>query len=123
MMTKGRQRVMTAEALQLVAARFRVLADPMRLQILHTLKYGEMSVTQLTEAVETSQPNVSKQLKTLQDSGFVKRRQEGNTVYYSIADESFFELCDLVCSGLTQRLAAQSSALSANELLARRRRG
>ena len=53
-----------------------------------------------TELVEASQPNVSKHLKILQDAGILNRQQKGNAVYYSIADESIFELCDVVCNSL-----------------------
>jgi DNA-binding transcriptional ArsR family regulator len=121
-MAKPTRPFMTAEALQLVAARFKVLADPMRLRLLHALEGGEVSVNELAVAAEASQPNVSKHLKTLQEAGFVTRRQEGNTAYYSIADETVFELCDLVCSGLRQRLAAQASALTEAAPRALRRR-
>ncbi|QQS49581.1 MAG: winged helix-turn-helix transcriptional regulator [Acidobacteriota bacterium] len=99
---------MSMEALQLVAARFKVLSDPMRLRILQVLQTGARSVTGLAEAVESTQPNVSKHLKTLQDAGLVARRQDGNTVYYSIADETVFELCDVVCSSLQEKFEAQA---------------
>lgn len=96
------------EALNLVAMRFKVLAEPLRLRILQTLQEGEKSVSDLTEIVEASQPNVSKHLKILQDAGILNRRQEGNTVYYSIADESIFTLCETVCSSLEVRLKNQA---------------
>jgi ArsR family transcriptional regulator len=112
-MTKKRQQMMmTPEALKLVAARFKVLSDPMRLNILRTLEEGEKSVSGITEAVESTQPNISKHLKSLQDAGFVNRRQDGNTVYYSIADESVYELCDLVCSSIHERLKSQASVFA-----------
>ena len=112
-MTKKRQQMMmTPEALKLVAARFKVLSDPMRLNILRVLEEGEMSVSGITETVESTQPNISKHLKSLQDAGFVNRRQEGNTVYYSIADESVYELCDLVCSSIHERLKSQASVFA-----------
>lgn len=110
-MTQKRQ-PMSPEALALVAARFKVLAEPLRLRILQLLEGGEMSVTAITEATQTTQPNVSKHLKMLQDAGFVARRQEGNTVYYSIADDSVFALCDLVCGSIRDRLNAHTVALS-----------
>lgn len=104
---------MTPEALSLVAARFRVLAEPVRLRILQALDaHGEMSITELTEALELSQPNVSKHVKILTDAGLVARRQEGNVVYCAIADESVFRLCDLVCSSLRDRLSSQSAVLA-----------
>jgi len=96
------------EALELIANRFKILSEPIRLRILQTLQEGERSVTELTEAVETSQPNVSKHLKILQDAGIVKRQPQGNTVYYSIADESIFTLCETVCSSLETRLKNQA---------------
>lgn len=100
------------EVLDLVAMRFKVLAEPLRLRILHSLQDGEKSVTDLTEAVAASQPNVSKHLKILQDAGLLNRRQEGNTVYYSIADESIFTLCEVVCDALAERLKNQAKILA-----------
>ncbi len=94
---------MSAEAVVLVAARFKVLAEPLRLQILQHLENGESSVTAVTKAVNSTQPNVSKHLKILQDEGLVAKRQDGNTVYYKIADQSIFELCELVCGSLKER--------------------
>jgi DNA-binding transcriptional ArsR family regulator len=100
---------LSSEALAMVADRFKILSEPLRLQILQTLQNGEKSVTELTEAVQTSQPNVSKHLKLLQGAGLVRRQQNGNTVYYSIADESIFTLCELVCNSLEERLKTQAS--------------
>ncbi|MBL8187782.1 MAG: winged helix-turn-helix transcriptional regulator [Acidobacteria bacterium] len=111
-MTKNKRQPMSQEALQLVAARFKVLADPMRLRILQVLEAGENGVSALAEAVESTQPNVSKHLKILQEAGMLARRQEGNTVYYSISDPTVFELCDAVCSTLAERFAAHASAFS-----------
>lgn len=108
---------LTREALELVAARFRAMGEPLRLHMLQGLEGGEQSVSGLAESVESTQPNVSKHLKILQDAGLVKRRQQGTTVYYSIADEMVMELCDMICSRLHDRLEAQVGALKA------RRRG
>jgi ArsR family transcriptional regulator len=103
---------MTPEALELVASRFRVMAEPVRLRILQALeKNGEMSIGELTDALDLSQPNVSKHVKILIDAGLVSRRQEGNTVFCTICDDSVFELCDVVCSSLRQRLGVQTAAL------------
>lgn len=99
---------MSFEALELIANRFKILSEPLRLQILQHLQNGEKSVTELTDLIETSQPNVSKHLKILQTSGLVKRRQEGNTVFYAIADESIFTLCEVVCNSLETRLKNQA---------------
>lgn len=99
---------LSSEALGLIAERFKILSEPLRLRILHLLQDGEKSVGEVTGAIETSQPNVSKHLKILQDAGLVKRRQNGNTVYYSIADESIFTLCEVVCNSLEERFKIQA---------------
>jgi DNA-binding transcriptional ArsR family regulator len=104
---------MSWEALQLVAMRFRALGEPIRLRILQILQDGEMTVTALATEVGSTQPNISKHLKVLQDGGLVKKRQAGTSALYSIADEMVFELCDIVCSRLRDRLEAQVGALPA----------
>ena len=105
---------LSIEALELIANRFKILSEPIRLRMLHELQDGEKSVTQLTETVETSQPNVSKHLKILQDAGVVKRNQQGNTFYYSIADSSIFTLCETVCGSLETRLRNQAEIFALN---------
>lgn len=100
---------MSREAINLVAGRFRVLSEPLRLQILQHLEGGEASVAAITEAVDSTQPNVSKHLKILSDEGLVARRQDGNSAFYRIADESVFELCAVVCGSLKQRFSERSS--------------
>jgi DNA-binding transcriptional ArsR family regulator len=104
-------RQMTWEALELVAMRFRALGEPIRLRILQNLEQGEMSVTALAAKVGSTQPNISKHLKVLQDAGLIQRRQVGTSAHYSIADEMVFELCEMVCSRLRDRLEAQAGAL------------
>ena len=96
-------------ALEQVAARFRMLAEPMRLRLLNELRAGERTVTQLVEATGAGQANVSKHLGLLADAGMVARRKEGLNVFYFIADESLFELCDLVCSRLQKELAEKAA--------------
>jgi ArsR family transcriptional regulator len=120
-MNKVKKKMMTPAALELIAARFKVLAEPLRLRMLIALSGGELSVTEIAEAVEASQPNISKHLKMLQDAGLVKRRQEGNTVYCSVADETVFELCDVVCSSLRERLAMQVGVFAGAPSSSRRR--
>jgi DNA-binding transcriptional ArsR family regulator len=107
--TKGKRRRLSEEGLRMVAARFRILADPMRLRILQLLEGGEQSVSAIAVEVESTQPNVSKHLKILQEAGMLARRQDGNTVYYSIADTHIFALCDLVCSNLQEHSAKKVS--------------
>lgn len=94
------QETLSNEMLELIAQRFRLLSDPMRLRILHQLQNGEKSVGQLVEATGASQPNVSKHLSTLRTHGMVVRRQEGNMAYFSIGAPFIFDLCNSVCTNM-----------------------
>ena len=108
---KQRHKQLADEAFELIAARFRVLAEPMRLKILDTLGDREMTVTDLVEATAAGQANVSKHLAILADARLVGRRKEGLKVYYRVADETVFDLCNAVCSSLGDGLAAQHDAV------------
>lgn len=102
---------LSQEALELIAARFRVLAEPMRLRLLHTLGDAEMTVSDLVEATGAGQANVSKHLGLLLDSGILARRKEGLNVYYRLADSSIFDLCEVVCDSLGERIVAHQKAI------------
>jgi ArsR family transcriptional regulator len=108
---KQRHAQLTEDAIELIAARFRVLAEPMRLKILNALGEDEMSVTDLVEATAAGQANISKHLSMLADARMVVRRKEGLNVFYRVADQTVFDLCDAVCSSLGERLAAQHDAV------------
>jgi ArsR family transcriptional regulator len=100
------------EILELVAHRFRILGEPIRLEILQCLGENELMVTEIVSAIGASQPNVSKHLRVMLEAGILKRRQEKNCVYYSIADESIFLLCDTVCNSLKTLTENQSKIMS-----------
>jgi len=89
---------------EMIAARFRLLGEPMRIRILDRLRDGAASVGDLAAALETTQQNVSKHLGVLHQAGVVSREKDGNRVLYSIEDPAVFELCEHVCGGLRRRL-------------------
>lgn len=90
---------------ELIAQRFRLLAEPMRIKLLDQLREGSATVNELTAALGTSQQNVSKHLSFLHAAGIVTRTKEGNFVRYEIADPAVFELCEHVCGGLRRQVA------------------
>ena len=102
-----------------IAERFRILGEPMRIRLLDRLRDGELTVQGLTAALETSQQNVSKHLGVLHRAGVVGKRKERNHVFYSIADPAVFELCELVCGGLSRQVAELAELLSGGERIAR----
>lgn len=102
---------LTPEMLALIAKRFRALGEPARLRILNTLRTGERSVGELVEATELSQPNVSKHLQLLHSLGFVARRREGSYVFYRLAGDDVFELCDIMCGRIEREHLARARVL------------
>jgi DNA-binding transcriptional ArsR family regulator len=90
--------------IDLVAQRFRVLGEPMRIKLLDRLREGDATVGELQEALGASQQNVSKHLGILLNAGMVARTKQGNHSHYSISDPSVFELCDAVCGGVRRQL-------------------
>jgi DNA-binding transcriptional ArsR family regulator len=90
--------------IELVAQRFRVLGEPMRIKLLDLLRERELTVGELQEAVGGSQQNVSKHLGILHGAGMVTRTKDGTQVRYAISDPSVFELCEQVCGGVRRQL-------------------
>jgi DNA-binding transcriptional ArsR family regulator len=89
---------------ELVAQRFRVLGEPMRIKLLDRLREGDATVGELREALGASQQNISKHLGILHAAGMVARTKQGNHARYSISDPSVFDLCDQVCGGVRRQL-------------------
>ena len=91
---------------ELVARRFRLLAEPMRIRLLDRLRDGEATVGELSTELSASQQNISKHLAVLADAGMLGRRKDGNRVYYRIVDASVFALCEQVCGAVQEQVRA-----------------
>ncbi len=99
------------DTLEMVADRFKVLAEPTRLALLNGLRAGEKSVTELVEETGCGQANVSRHLSILYRQGVVERRKEGLFTYYRIADPLLFDICELVCRSLEAATEARRETL------------
>lgn len=82
---------------------FDVIADATRRELLEHLREaatatarGELSVGELVEKMDATQPTVSKHLKVLRDHGLVRVRDEGQHRYYSIDVEPLEEVEDFL---------------------------
>ncbi|MHB1559186.1 MAG: ArsR/SmtB family transcription factor [Isosphaeraceae bacterium] len=94
------------EFLDLMAEKFRMLADPTRLAILRALMPGERNVTQVVLATGANQANVSKHLKMLAEAGLVGRHKVGLQVFYRVDDPLVEKLCKLVCESIVEEARA-----------------
>ena len=92
------------EVAELIARRFKLLAEPTRIKLLDRLHEGEVSVQELADAVGTTQQNVSKHLVALAEAGVLGRRKQGNFVFYRVVDADIWRLCEDVCGSVERRL-------------------
>lgn len=101
--------LMPDDMLKRAARRLKMLSEPARLQILNQLQvHGEMCVQELVAATGQQQATISKHLGYLFQERIIKRRKDGQRVYYSIDDPSIGGICMLVCAGLQKSQSAES---------------
>lgn len=73
-----------------MAAVFRVLGEPARLQLLSLIASqpaGEACVCELTQPLGLSQPTVSHHLKVMYEAGLLQKERRGNWIYYRLVPE------------------------------------
>ena len=115
---------LTIDALQEVAAYFTALSEPTRLHILSLLRDKERSVGELAELCGYTSANISRHLAILAKHGLVAKDSRGTSVFYRIADESVYTLCDLVCGSILRQLeqkAITQKAFAQTAKLAKKR--
>lgn len=93
-----------APMVDLAAACFHALADPTRIRLLQAIRNGDKTVLDLVQLFEWSQPNISRHLSILATARLITRTKRGAQVYYAIADERIYELCNLICDHVEKSL-------------------
>ncbi len=99
------------EAVELIARRFHLLADPTRIKLLDRLHDGEATVQELVDAVGSTQQNVSKHLGLLMGAGVLARRKDGGSTRYRVVDDGVWQLCEDVCGAVERQLETLKAAL------------
>jgi len=98
MSTAKADRILSDKQLEIVAAHFKLLAEPMRLKILQSVCREPLMVNDIVAAVGATQANVSKHLSLLASAGVLIREKQGQKVFYSLKDPLTLKLCQLVHS-------------------------
>lgn len=98
-----------AEFFQLQAELCKSLADPKRLMILHELRDGPRTVSELAESLGLKQSNTSQHLAVLRNTGVIAPKREGNTVYYSLVNPKIATACDMVREIIAEKLQRNQS--------------
>ena len=90
----------------------KAMGNATRLEILHILREGPMTVGEIMRALGKSQSSISRQLAVLRSVGVVSGVRNGTEMRYRITDEKIGEVCDLVQKVLIEQTQRQSDALS-----------
>jgi DNA-binding transcriptional ArsR family regulator len=80
------------------------LADQNRLMMIHELKEGPKSVTELAEKLGLKQSNTSQHLAVLRKAELVKPKRQGSTIYYSLTTPKIAAACDMVRQVIAEEL-------------------
>jgi DNA-binding transcriptional ArsR family regulator len=96
---------------------FALLATPIRLKIISAVCQGEKNVSELLEAIRTTQPNMSQHLATLYRSGVLSKRREGAQIYYKLQSERVATLCRAVCTQVAIELDGDERLSKAQRLM------
>jgi len=84
---RARHKALDAMELDRLAATYKILGDPTRLKIVMALLNGEMCVCDLAAFIGLSESAVSHQLRRLRDLSLVKKRRDGQILYYALDDQ------------------------------------
>jgi DNA-binding transcriptional ArsR family regulator len=93
---------LTTGELELIAARFKMLGEPMRLKILQAVCQTPRMVNEIVETTGSTQANVSKHLALLAAASVLARERDGQCVYYRVKDQLVVQLCELVRAQLAE---------------------
>jgi DNA-binding transcriptional ArsR family regulator len=78
--------------LQDLAALFKVLSDPMRVQLINLLAEDELCVCDMAELLGAGQSAVSNHLRVLRAAKLVQTRREGKLIHYSLDSQCLAKL-------------------------------
>jgi DNA-binding transcriptional ArsR family regulator len=92
---QARKKTISENELDRLALTYKVMGDPSRLKIVMALRNVEMCVCDLAAFLGLSESAVSHQLRRLKDLALVKKRRDGQVIYYALDDEHVSELLNI----------------------------
>jgi len=71
----------------------KAIADETRQKIMNLVCCNSLSVNEIVEKLDVSQPTVSHHLSILREAGLVNAREEGKQTFYSLNQENIAVCC------------------------------
>jgi len=97
---------MNDEQISGLAALLKSISHPFRLKILCLLQDREMTVGEISQAISTTDANISQHLSILRHQGITGTRKQANYIYNRIVDDRFIKLIetlqDLFCTTIEE---------------------
>ena len=84
-----------AENIEQAAVAMQAMSHPVRIKILCMLSSGEQMVQDLTDAIGTSQSNISQHLGILKACGMIASRKDATRTFYRIEDARILKMITL----------------------------
>lgn len=82
----------------------KMLAQPLRLEILFHLSDGELSVNEISKRTGARMANISQHLALMRQQGIVTTRKDGVKVYYSVTNKKTLKAFELMREVLLDRI-------------------
>src|SRR5690606_25349314 len=86
-----------------VSRYFALLAEPMRVRVLHSICQREKTVNEIADEIGATQTNISRHLSLMYRAGVLSRRKVGTHVFYGVSDPALTEICRTVCVHIASR--------------------
>lgn len=93
----------------------KTIANPKRLEIIHSLKDGEKTVSELVELLGVPKANVSQHLAVMRTKGVLTNRRDGVNIFYSISNHKVIQACTLMKEVLTEQMRERSKLLASEK--------
>jgi ArsR family transcriptional regulator, virulence genes transcriptional regulator len=88
------------------------LGHAIRLRIIHTLKDGPKTVSEIARMLDVSQPSISRHLSVLRSAGLLSAHRKGAEAFYELTNPRVIEVCEMMRSILAERESLQLDLLS-----------
>jgi DNA-binding transcriptional ArsR family regulator len=84
---KESQKTLEGQTIEDCSRYLKAVADPIRLKIVQSLRYGSLTVSDLALALDLEMANISHHLRVLFNAGMVTTERDGKFIYYSLNEK------------------------------------